>query len=77
MNINKIKRKQNVATLSSVLIITTICLFRVGINRNTFRSRNKRNVLSTEIPELPELPNSSNKLTKTIRPSNKFNGSLM
>ena len=73
---NNIKRKQKVATLSNVLIMTTTCRLNVGMKRNTLSRRNSRNVLKTEMPELSELVN-SNKLTPTIKLSNKFSGSFM
>ena len=73
---NRIKRKQKVATLSSVLIMTTTCRLSVGMKRNTLSRRNNLNVLNTEMPELSELVN-SNKLTPTIKLSNKLSGSFM
>ena len=57
MKINKKSSNKYDVTFSIVLNMIIKCLRRDGINRNSFRIRNKRKVLSTfnlldEVPEL-------------------------
>ncbi len=77
MKRNSTTRQQKVATLSSVFIITTICRFNVGMNRNSLISLSSLNVLSTEIPEESASLRISKTLTATMAASNRLRGSLM
>lgn len=55
ININRISNEKNIATLSIVRNMTNSCRRKFGINRTSFRIRNRRNVRKTLNPELPSL----------------------
>lgn len=56
MKINKINNEKKIATLSIVRSITNSWRLKFGINRTSFRIRNRRNVRSTDSPELAAPP---------------------
>lgn len=64
----RISSEKKMATLSIVRSITNNCRRKFGMNRTSFRMRNKRKVRSTLSPELPSpIPKNSWASSNTLR----------